>query len=371
MQNKSQNVSMSFSASAAVAPIVLWRSKSPEEEKATHIYLQTKNTFLDFYTDENKQIRRSACSRSFSHDSILRTRPDSVASTAVHSSDEGSSTPSSHNGSKSPLPKFPEFNESGGGSSGENFDDGVAPSNGAATPTWEVDYSESPMNYYNPRDTWMPEDDLQVIPAADDLDWPVDDDWVAPVGFAQDNFQQPSLKRHVSDPTSTSWTYGVTKLHSKKKQDLKKLCPPPADYSGITTLMIRGIPCSFTQEDLLSIVDSAGLKGKYNFFYMPRGGTTGSNLGYVFINFTETIHAWTCAFTFNGIKLNPSRSAKTCTVNPADIQGIPALRKHFRRTVVNRGPNGPIFFRQQRSSEFKDDQRCPKRPVFLQRQHTA
>merc|ERR1719407_428270 len=100
------------------------------------------------------------------------------------------------------------------------------------------------------------------------------------------------MSKSMPDQFNANFMNGMNKSHSKKKQDLKKLSPPPEDYSGITTLMIRGIPCSFTQEDLLTLVDSAGLKGKYNFFYMPRGGTTGSNLGYVFINFTETIHAW-------------------------------------------------------------------------------
>jgi hypothetical protein len=372
MQNVTQTVFSTFSEAASAAPIVLFRSKNPQEEGSS-IYLQTKNTFLDFYTDENKQVRRSACSRSFSHDSILRTRAENQATPTIECSDSGSSTPCSH--SKSGSTQFPGSNESGVDSFPECDD-------GPATPTWEVESSQSPMlqQYYNPQDTWMPEDDLQVIPTYDDMAWPPLEDDSALHHYAlhepaphatlpQEHWQQPQQRRNASDQFNANFTNGICKSHSKKKQDLKKLSPPPEDYSGITTLMIRGIPCSFTQEDLLSIVDNAGLKGKYNFFYMPKGGSTGSNLGYVFINFTETIHAWTCAFTFNGIKLNPSRSTKVCTVSPADIQGVPSLRKHFRRTVVNRGPNGPIFFRQQR--ELKEEHRYPQGSAILRRQHTA
>jgi RNA recognition motif-containing protein len=128
----------------------------------------------------------------------------------------------------------------------------------------------------------------------------------------------------------------------KAKQDLSEF---KTHASAITTLMIRGIPCSFSQEELLSVVDSAGLAGKYDFFYMPRAGKTTSNLGYAFINFVQSTHAWTCAYTFNDVRLDPSRSTKVCSVTVADIQGITNLRKHFRRSVVSRGPNAPMFFR--------------------------
>merc|ERR1719388_342474 len=113
-----------------------------------------------------------------------------------------------------------------------------------------------------------------------------------------------------------------------KKQDLRELNTEPVEE--ITTLMIRGIPCSFSQDTLMKLIDNAGLKGKYDFFYLPRAGKNGSNLGYAFINFTDTPAAEYCMATFNGIPLDPPRSTKVCTIAPADIQGLPNLRKHFR-----------------------------------------
>merc|ERR1719428_2417973 len=114
-----------------------------------------------------------------------------------------------------------------------------------------------------------------------------------------------------------------------KKHDLRDANTEPVNQ--ITTLMIRGIPCSFSQDTLMRLIHNAGLKGKYNFFYLPRAGNNGSNLGYAFINFTDAIGADLCVATFNGIPLDPSRSLKICTVSPADIQGLANLRKHFRR----------------------------------------
>jgi len=142
----------------------------------------------------------------------------------------------------------------------------------------------------------------------------------------------------------------------KKKTNLKKLNPAPSessDYSGITTLMIRGIPCSFTQEDLLNLIASADLMEHCNFFYLPTEGKSKSNLGYAFLNFTETLYAWTCAFTFNGLQLDPARSSKICSVSAADIQGIENLRQHFRRTFVNRSPRGPLFLGDKRNHVSK------------------
>jgi hypothetical protein len=131
-----------------------------------------------------------------------------------------------------------------------------------------------------------------------------------------------------------------------KKQDLKKLNKVAADATEEpTTLMIRGIPCSLSQEALLSLIDNAGLKGKYDFFYLPRDGNRSSNLGYAFINFVDPQSAEFCTATFKGVPLVPARSKKTCTISPGDIQGLPSLWKHFRCTAVRRGSRGPMFLK--------------------------
>merc|ERR1719321_915775 len=128
-----------------------------------------------------------------------------------------------------------------------------------------------------------------------------------------------------------------------KKQDLKELNTEPVDE--VTTLMIRGIPCSFSQDTLMKLIDNVGLKGKYDFFYLPRAGNHGSNLGYAFVNFIDAQCAEHFVATFNGVPLDPARSMKICTVSPGDIQGLGNLRKHFRRTAVSRGSRGPVFLK--------------------------
>merc|ERR1719156_224409 len=136
-----------------------------------------------------------------------------------------------------------------------------------------------------------------------------------------------------------------------KKLDLREANSEPV--TEITTLMIRGIPCSFSQDTLMKLIDNVGLKSKYDFFYLPRAGKNGSNLGYAFINFTDEECAEHCTATFNGVPLDPSRSMKICTISPGDIQGLGNLRKHFRRTAVSHGSRGPVFLKVLSEEEGK------------------
>jgi len=119
---------------------------------------------------------------------------------------------------------------------------------------------------------------------------------------------------------------------------------------GPTTLMIRGIPCSIRQEELLTLMDNAGLKGKYDFFYLPidKNKSIGNkivNLGYAFVNFVNHQNAEHCTTTFTGVPLAPNRSLKKCAVSPADIQGIPGLRKLFQGTAMRHDARGPMFLK--------------------------
>eukprot|EP00439_Symbiodinium_sp_Y106_P064378 s2561_g10.t1 len=49
---------------------------------------------------------------------------------------------------------------------------------------------------------------------------------------------------------------------------------------GVTTLMLRNIPVTFNREALLADFDARGLRGKYDFFYLPIDFQTGNNLGF-------------------------------------------------------------------------------------------
>lgn len=113
-------------------------------------------------------------------------------------------------------------------------------------------------------------------------------------------------------------------------------------------MMIRNIPCCCSQEDVIEDIDSMGFAGSYDFFYLPRHRK--SNLGYAFINFTESEVALNFRFRMQGHKflaraqVGGSSSQKACTITPAAVQGLNANKKHFRRTRVIKSDRGPTFF---------------------------
>eukprot|EP00746_Dinoflagellata_sp_MGD_P157167 gnl/MRDRNA2_/MRDRNA2_86122_c0_seq6.p1 gnl/MRDRNA2_/MRDRNA2_86122_c0~~gnl/MRDRNA2_/MRDRNA2_86122_c0_seq6.p1 ORF type:complete len:340 (+),score=44.63 gnl/MRDRNA2_/MRDRNA2_86122_c0_seq6:130-1149(+) len=112
---------------------------------------------------------------------------------------------------------------------------------------------------------------------------------------------------------------------------------------GVTTLMIRHIPCRFTQEEVMRHLDSLGYGRKYDFFYLPQDIRSRSNLGYAFVNFVDAATAKSCQDTISGHAFGGCRSRKVCIVVPAHIQGLDNLVTHFRSTAVMRSGHGPLF----------------------------
>jgi len=89
---------------------------------------------------------------------------------------------------------------------------------------------------------------------------------------------------------------------------------------SVTTLMIRGIPCKATQEQLIGAVDEMGFRGAYDFLFLPRF-KNGSNRGYAFVNFRQQCVAARFARAFTNFTFEGTLSQKACSVQPARIQG--------------------------------------------------
>lgn len=316
---------MTFSAAAAVAPVKLWNESCGEGS----VFVSAKNTFLEFYNDEKKAIKRSACARSASADSHFTCERSSVSTTATHTPTNRSSSPSNRSqdleslGSNDhPLSQGADLRSPGTSPRRYQHDD-------ANHSSKSITGSGKSKSGYPPV--------LQIVP-----------------------MMMPVMMKTVNDPekeTPPSTPVKPTKSDrlACKKQDLKKFNGEAVPKNEVTTLMVRGIPCSFSQEHMMKIIDHAGLRAKYNFFYLPRAGNNGSNLGYAFLNFVDNECATKCMNQFNGVPLDPSRSMKVCTISPADIQGLSNLRKHFRRTAVSRGCRGPVFLKTTYGSPYSKE----------------
>lgn len=359
-----QNQITTMSAAATIAPIVLWSDRCQN-----NLYLAGKNTFLEFYTDEDKAIKRSACARSASADSRFKSSIRSSQSTAA--STNRSSSPSSRSMSsgdndvkKNAEPQTPEATPPyrwGDLDASENENlmatmrmvfDGEADSEFQASAGYAPQREASPTCQWG--DVNANDDLMATMGTTMSFDGDIDPELQMPAGYAMSPMSPCGPMMPIIMPimmpmlSPMNQSRKEQKLHKKqdlpaKKQDLKKL-NKRAPAREITTLMMRGIPCSLTQEALLALIDDVGLKDKYNFFYLPRDGKRSSNLGYAFINFVDQQSAELCTAAFTGVRLAPARSKKTCAVTPADIQGLPGLSKHFQCSAVSRGPCGPVFF---------------------------
>eukprot|EP00746_Dinoflagellata_sp_MGD_P125667 gnl/MRDRNA2_/MRDRNA2_60489_c0_seq1.p1 gnl/MRDRNA2_/MRDRNA2_60489_c0~~gnl/MRDRNA2_/MRDRNA2_60489_c0_seq1.p1 ORF type:complete len:303 (-),score=56.49 gnl/MRDRNA2_/MRDRNA2_60489_c0_seq1:550-1458(-) len=295
---------ITMSAAVTIAPIVLW-----SDNCAGNLYLARKNTFLEFYTDEKKAMKRSAQPRSASADSHFKSdRSMQSTATPTHRSE----SPSNHS---------------------------IVSSDDAYAQQDQVCYTDlnSPGSVASTRASWC---DLDTD--CEGTGYPTSlEPWPMPP-CVNESLQE--MQPQVVKPRQSK-CQAVNHAKAAKKQDLKKFNKGAVSKDTATTLMVRGIPCSFSQETLLAVIDDAGFTGKYDFFYLPRDEKKRSSLGYAFINFVDQESADLCTSTFTGLPLAPGRSLKTCMISPADIQGLPALWKHFRRTAVSRGSNGPMFLK--------------------------
>lgn len=92
---------------------------------------------------------------------------------------------------------------------------------------------------------------------------------------------------------------------------------------GMTTLMLRNIPCSFSSEKLALMIDDAGFAGLYDWLYVPSSKhkkSANANLGYAFINFIAPENANVFANQMDGAAFSSTRSSKTMTISPAATQ---------------------------------------------------
>ncbi|POO02857.1 Splicing factor-like protein [Trema orientale] len=112
-----------------------------------------------------------------------------------------------------------------------------------------------------------------------------------------------------------------------------------------TTVMIKNIPNKYSQKLLLSILDShcihcneeiVGGKDQpfssYDFVYLPIDFNTKCNVGYGFVNMTSPEATWRLYKAFHLQRWKVFNSRKICEVTYARVQGLEALKEHFKNS---------------------------------------
>ena len=94
--------------------------------------------------------------------------------------------------------------------------------------------------------------------------------------------------------------------------------------------MLRNIPNKYTQHMLMHVLDGAGLRGLFDFVYLPVDFKNRCNLGYAFLNCVSPAAAAHAASLLHGAAWAEFASRKVCAVARARVQGRAALVDHFR-----------------------------------------
>lgn len=135
-----------------------------------------------------------------------------------------------------------------------------------------------------------------------------------------------------------------------KTLDLAKEFSKTAVEGPPTTMMIRHIPNRYTQREFVRELDGMGFGDTYDFLYLPMDKGTQCNVGYAFVNFTDSCYAMRCMEVFQGyvfLKYRKSKN-KIAAVNVAHIQGFEANVRYYENTAVStavrtRQQRGPLI----------------------------
>jgi len=129
--------------------------------------------------------------------------------------------------------------------------------------------------------------------------------------------------------------------------------------SGCTSIMVRHIPCKYTQRKLMREINGAGFLGRYDFFYLPMDPRSHANRGFAFLNFVNDEVAEDFYHMFHGQRLKHFNSEKVIAVMPADLQGFEQNAAHYAASRALRRKRAqhskPVFFRPLPSHLTPDD----------------
>lgn len=100
--------------------------------------------------------------------------------------------------------------------------------------------------------------------------------------------------------------------------------------AGRTTVMIRNIPNKYNQSIMLALLEEAGLKGTFDFFYLPIDFRNRCGLGYAFVNFLTHGDAVRAYKHFHQRRWDEFNSKKVCEITYGRVQGRDSLVQHFK-----------------------------------------
>lgn len=110
---------------------------------------------------------------------------------------------------------------------------------------------------------------------------------------------------------------------------------PPAAKELRTTVMLKGLPDTYTRTMLLQLLDAAGFFGRLNFLYLPVDFKRERSLGYALINLVTPSEALRLGRHFEGFSNWCVAGGSMCTVAwCSPQQGLDAHVERYRNSPV-------------------------------------
>lgn len=109
---------------------------------------------------------------------------------------------------------------------------------------------------------------------------------------------------------------------------------------GITTVMLRNLPCTVTQKQLLQELAASGFEGCFDFCYLPASFKNGTSKGYAFVNLINSDVLEMFVLKWHGSRrFGISQLDATITVSAATIQGKEENTKKWNAPRMKRVRN--------------------------------
>jgi len=127
-----------------------------------------------------------------------------------------------------------------------------------------------------------------------------------------------------------------------------------------TTIMLRHLPNNYTHAMVVDLLNKRGLRGKYDFVYLPYDFNRGAGLGYAFINFVSNDWARRAMSEFANFNQWTMASKKVCAVNWGEpLQGQQAHIDRYKDSPVMH-PQVPPAYKPVLYDENGDQVPFPK-----------
>eukprot|EP00397_Hematodinium_sp_SG-2012_P016555 GEMP01016895.1.p1 GENE.GEMP01016895.1~~GEMP01016895.1.p1 ORF type:complete len:359 (+),score=75.10 GEMP01016895.1:93-1079(+) len=126
------------------------------------------------------------------------------------------------------------------------------------------------------------------------------------------------VSKETSSQGKSLWSGSSENFLLYYGQVLPYVDPSRGDY---TTAMIRNLPAEMTRSALIAELDRAGLKGEFDFIYLPKDIEKEQNIGYAFVNMRTKAAVETLVSQLNNQVLKEFSDSVPLEVKPARVQG--------------------------------------------------